>query len=122
MVQFLSESCEYAHFELAIILVCNGNSLSIVALFDKVHLDVLTIEAPFEHLLMSRQAHALNLEMLIFFVNDGDAVLRVVGDHHIDDIMESVNGSTKGKILEKITIFVEVFETSDVSGVRKTRL
>lgn len=114
MVKLFTVGHHHIYKESSIILVSNSNSFSIITLFNKVHLDVGTVITLLEPLLIGLETVSLNLKMLILLVNNSDGTLGIIGDDHIDDIEGGIDGCSKSEILEKVSIFVEILQASDV--------
>jgi len=60
--------------------------ISIITLLDNVHLDVFTQPLLFESVFGGGKAVALQLEMLVLAISNGDAVTRVVSDDDVDNV------------------------------------
>jgi hypothetical protein len=76
---------------LAVVLVGYGVDSAIVTLFDVVHLDVGALVDSSEKLVVFCKGVAHDLKMLIFIIDDGHTLFRVVSDDHLNNIQISVD-------------------------------
>jgi hypothetical protein len=69
-----------------VILISHGEYLTIIALFDVVHLNVSALKYLLKDHVVVDQAISLELKILIFIVDDGNALLGIISDDYSDDV------------------------------------
>lgn len=94
MIELFTASGHHIDEEMTIVLVCNGNCFSIIALLNEVHLDVSALVFLFESLLIGLEAISLHLKVLILFVADRDSTLGIVSYDNVDHIKLCVHSSS----------------------------
>lgn len=118
VIELLASVVDNRHEELSVVLSCDGKDVSSSVLFNQVHLKILSFVFFDPHLREGDEAVSLQLEVLVFVVDDGDRKLGVVGDDDRHDVNAGVDKCALGQILEQLTVLSKLFEAVDLSLLR----